>query len=114
MTEPPVGALATIFVIVVTVFATARITRFAGADHLWIFVAFRRLMLKVPYFRGMFFYDDDNFLMGCAWCLGVWAAIGTVITAFHYYPGDQPWSLVVGSILACSHLVGLLAASEPD
>jgi hypothetical protein len=110
MTEP----LATLYVIVVTVLAVARVTRFAGQDHLWIFVAFRRLMLKVPYFRGMFFYDDDNFLMGCAWCLGVWTSLVGVPIAFHYYPGDQPFALVAASVLACAHLVGFLAAIEPD
>jgi hypothetical protein len=104
--------MTSLFLVLITAGAVARLTRFAAADHLPLFIWFRRRMLKVPYFKGMFHTDDDGDVWGCGWCISVWVAAVVVPTA--YYLGDQDWYLIIASILTASHFTGFLAASEPD
>lgn len=102
-----------IFVILVTLGAVARITRFVTADHMRPFVWLRRQIQKIPVLGEMIIVQDDGSLVGCDWCVSIWigAAIITPLGVLKY---DQPWWLIAFEILAASMAIGWLTSLERD
>lgn len=91
--------------LLLTVLATARLTRLVTADRIT-----ERPRLALVNWAITREHDAVEYLITCPWCVSIYA--GTGIGAAWWAWGDARWFTAAAAALAASHVTGLLASRE--
>jgi hypothetical protein len=98
---------------ILTIGATARLTRLIGKDSITFFFRdWLAAMSQDPKDRSIrktfFTFVED--MVACPWCLSIWVSAPVAVTAWLW--GDTAWFLVPALALTASHMSGLSAQKE--
>ncbi|MGW6376248.1 hypothetical protein ACWFRB_09315 [Rhodococcus sp. NPDC055112] len=91
----------TLTIFLLTLGATARVTRFFNSDYLARGI--RALLI-----RRLGPDHDLAYGIACPWCLSIWVA-GAAMTVAWFY-GEHPGFIIPAAALTASYLVGLAAS----
>ena len=92
-----------LWLFVVVIGASARLTRLVTADSITTFA--RTAFLRR--FKGEVAARTAAEFITCPWCVGFWVALSVTLSAYAW--GDQLWFIVATTALTVAHVVGLLA-----